>query len=400
MQTLYLPVLIFSAVLTRALTLSGWDLYFEVSCDLFFLAVIYIFSVQYRNLANRYRESEKKYRLIAENTLDVILTLDTDGRVTYASPSHETVMGWSGDALVGTPLTSVVHPDDRVSVQDHLRMAREQLTPFQIQFNYRRDTAGWVLVEGAGSPMLDTEGDMDGLVLVLRDITDRVETEELLRKSDKLAVVGQLAAGVAHELRNPLTAVKGFLQLLKRRQASESEYIGIMLDELKRIELIIGEFLILAKPHAVQFQRKNPEALLQSVVALLDAQAILNNVQIRIEADRPLPDVLCEENQLKQVFINILKNAIEAMPHGGDIDIQAVTTPTGEVVLRFIDHGVGIAESHLPRLGEPFYTTKESGTGLGLMISYRIVQAHKGQMSIQSQLHQGTTVEIRLPGVS
>ncbi len=399
-RTQYLPDLIFAVILARFLSVHGNQLWVEATFSLFFLAVIYIFSVQYRKMANKYKESEEKYRLIAENTLDVIVVLDDKARVIYASPSHVSVFGWGCQEYLGSFLVDSVHEADRETLEQHLEAMRKEMTPFQVQFQYKHRDKDWVLVEGTGSPVVNEEGKLDRVVMVVRDITERAETEELLRKSDKLAVVGQLAAGVAHELRNPLTALKGFLQLLEQKAESGSQYIDIMRSELNRIELIIGEFLILAKPHVVQFQRRNPQVLLQSVIALLDTQAILNNVQIVTMVDDDIPDILCEENQLKQVFINILKNAIEAMPSGGQISIEVKRDASQGVVMRFRDQGVGIPEENLSRIGEPFYTTKESGTGLGLMISYRIIQAHRGRMMIQSHVNQGTTVEINLPEVS
>jgi PAS domain S-box-containing protein len=394
------PVLIFTIVLTRFLSIRDDALLAaEAAFTLIFLFVIYVFSVQYRKMADAYRDSEAKYRLIAENTLDVIVVLDAEGRVTYTSPSHLSVMGWGGADMYASRLMDAIHPEDQHLVASHLERLRASLKPFQAQFRYRHKDRGWIVVEGTGSPAVGLDERLDKVVMVMRDVTERVHTEELLRKSDKLAVVGQLAAGVAHELRNPLTAMKGFLQLMQDKVESGREYINIMLSEMKRIELIIGEFLILAKPHVVKFESKSPQELLQSVIALLDTQAILNNVQIVTNIGPGVPNILCEENQIKQVFINVLKNAIEAMPSGGQITIEMAYEPSNGVVIRFRDQGVGIPEESIPHLGEPFYTTKESGTGLGLMISYQIVQAHNGHMQIHSQVNQGTTVEVCLPAI-
>jgi PAS domain S-box-containing protein len=399
-QAAALPILIFTIILTRFLSIDNHILLAtEAAFTLFFLLVIYTFSVQYRKMADKYRESEAKYRLIAENTLDVIVVLDAEGRVTYTSPSHAAVMGWGEPEMAATRLIDAVHPEDQAAVSSKLARLRDSLKPFQSQFRYRHQDREWIVVEGTGSPVVGQDGQLDKVVMVMRDVTERMATEELLRKSDKLAVVGQLAAGVAHELRNPLTAMKGFLQLLQDKVETGRDYINIMLSEMKRIELIIGEFLILAKPHVVKFQSKNPQELLHSVIALLDTQAILNNVQIVTNIRPGVPNILCEENQIKQVFINVLKNAIEAMPKGGQITIEVVHDPQTGVIIRFRDQGVGIPEENLPHLGEPFYTTKESGTGLGLMVSYQIVQAHNGHMQIRSQLNEGTTVEVRLPAI-
>jgi len=244
-------------------------------------------------------------------------------------------------------------------------------------------------------PLFDSDGRRKGIVVISRDITELKRTEELLRKSDKLSVVGQLAAGVAHEIRNPLTSIRGFIQFIKEGNYKE-EYFHMILSELDRIQSVVNEFLVLAKPQAINFQPRELTSLLNQVVELLKTEAIMNDVQIEVEFERTFLIVNCEENQLKQVFINILKNAIEAMPNGGEIKIQ-LQQQQNAVSIRFIDQGDGIDEDRIQKLGEPFYTTKEKGTGLGLMISYKIVQAHRGSMKINSQKNRGTTVEIMLP---
>lgn len=229
------------------------------------------------------------------------------------------------------------------------------------------------------------------------DITERKRTEELLRKSEKLSVVGQLAAGVAHEIRNPLTSLRGFTQLLKAKNEEHGTFFDIMLTELDRINFIVNEFMVVAKPQVIYFEDKDIGLILRSVMMLLDTQAIMHNVQMVYELEAGLPLIRCDENQLKQVFINVLKNAIEAMPNGGEIKLEAGKGDSGAIRIRFIDQGKGIPEEHIPKLGEPFYTTKETGTGLGLMVSYKIIEAHRGVMNITSELNHGTTVEILLP---
>lgn len=229
------------------------------------------------------------------------------------------------------------------------------------------------------------------------DISELKRTQELLRKSEKLSIVGELAAGVAHEIRNPLTPLKGFVQLLQAKYPDDQRYFNIMLSELDRINLIVSEFVVLAKPQTTVFQQKDLRPMVDNIVAILDTQAIIYNIQILKEYTPDLPEINCEENQLKQVFVNILKNSIDAMPEGGTICIGLYKHDDDHVLIRFSDDGVGIPEDRIPMLGEPFYTTKDKGTGLGLMVSYKIIQNHQGQISIHSELNKGTTVEIILP---
>ncbi|BBH21717.1 hypothetical protein Back11_30620 [Paenibacillus baekrokdamisoli] len=232
---------------------------------------------------------------------------------------------------------------------------------------------------------------------VFRDITERKKEEEALIKAEKLFIAGQMAAGIAHEIRNPLTSLKGFTQFLKSKTDNYHEYYDIMLTELDRINAIVQEFMALAKPQANHLKNHDLINIMQHVNTLLETQANLNNVQIRTQIDDGHPFVRCDENQLKQVFINILKNAIEAMPEGGEVMIELDTRQSDLVMIQITDQGIGIPKEQLGKLGGPFFTTKSSGTGLGLMVCHRIIQAHQGTMFITSELNKGTTVTIQLP---
>ncbi|REE92856.1 two-component system sporulation sensor kinase A/two-component system, sporulation sensor kinase E [Paenibacillus taihuensis] len=167
--------------------------------------------------------------------------------------------------------------------------------------------------------------------------------------------------------------------------------------ELDRINSIVQEFMALAKPQASQFRVHDLNRIIGSVLTLLETQAILKDVQIIPQLDSDVTELFCDENQLKQVFVNVLKNAIEAMPSGGIITITLTNVDAQHIAVSIVDEGTGIPEDQLPKLGGPFFTTKDSGTGLGLMICYRIIEAHQGKMDIKSVPGIGTTVSIRLP---
>jgi PAS domain S-box-containing protein len=245
-------------------------------------------------------------------------------------------------------------------------------------------------------PEFSPDGKPSRIVVVARDVTERRRTDELIMKSEKLSIVGQLAAGVAHEIRNPLTSIRGFVQLLEATSGGNPEYFHIILAELLRIESIINEFLLLAKPEAIRTREVNIQTIIQQTVHLLSPQALLHNVHIEYIVDESPPFVECEPNHLKQVFINLLKNAIESMDSGGQVQIR-LKVDQGYVVILFVDEGCGIPKERLDKLGEPFYTTKEKGTGVGLMVTQRIIETHKGTLTVNSVVGQGTCVEVRLP---
>ncbi|MED1862619.1 PAS domain S-box protein [Fictibacillus nanhaiensis] len=342
------------------------------------------------------KESEEKYRIIAENTTDLIGVVDLEGNVKYVSPSNRLLLGFDPSLYDGKKIQGFFHSDDRAKVRMAMNEMVQTQKPVKFEVRCKHAHGHWVTLEANATPIANDSDQPDSFVVVARDLTERKKTEEMLRKSDKLSVLGQLAAGVAHEIRNPLTSIRGFLQLLQSKASENEDYYEIMLSEIDRINSIVGEFMLLAKPQAMNFTQTDLRQLLRHVISILDTQAILTNVQIYFESEPDLPEIWCVDNQIKQVFVNMLKNAIEAMPTGGSVHIH-LKREGGYVVASFIDHGCGISEERLPTLGEPFYTTKEKGTGLGLMICYKIVENHHGKILINSKIDEGTTFSILLP---
>lgn len=250
------------------------------------------------------------------------------------------------------------------------------------------------------------EDDLQELVQVAAAALDQGKTakhkeeEEYLQRSEKLALVGQLAAGLAHEIRNPLTTVKGFCQLVKGQSLTEKgrEYVEVILTELERVNVLVKEFLLLTKPAAPRMELVKLKGFLEDVVYLMTSEALLHDVTIRMYLADDLPDITADAEQLKQVAINLTLNAIEAMPGGGTLQVKAYPTQDlKEVVLEFQDTGTGIPEDKVKHIFEPFFSTKEEGTGLGLSITLRIVENHGGSIHVTSQYGQGTTFVVRLP---
>lgn len=338
------------------------------------------------------KESEDRYRQLVEWSPLPILVLQEN--ISFINPVGARVLGaedpWE---IIGRKLIEFVHPSCIESVLSRIRLAKNRGHAELTQQKYVRVDGQTIDVETTGIPI--TYQHEDALLVVFQDVTERLRTEELIRKSEKLSVVGQLAAGVAHEIRNPLTSIKGFLQLMNHKDEAP-HFLRIMLDEIARIEEIIKEFLIVAKPQTLSLQQKDIHATLHNVLTLLSPEANLKNIQLVHQFDPRSPNVLCEENKLKQVLINIIKNAMEAMPSGGKIQVET-RQQNSQVLIRIKDEGCGIGPERLSKLGEPFYTTKEKGTGLGLMISHKIIEAHKGKMAIHSEIGKGTTVDIFLP---
>ncbi|MEF3086281.1 CheR family methyltransferase [Bacillus altitudinis] len=245
---------------------------------------------------------------------------------------------------------------------------------------------------------IDDPDKMQSTVMrISEDITSQKQSEKMLMKSEMLSAVGQLAAGIAHEIRNPLTSLKGFLQLMIQSKKYQKDYADVMMSEFNRLESIINEFLVLSRSKSVKFEPVNVNLLLEEVIMVVESQAVLKGVSIQKNLAPSLPHIQGIPNELKQVFLNILKNGIEAMD--GVTGVIQVTSllKNDQMMLIFEDQGKGIPEEEIGKLGEPFYTTKEKGTGLGLMMTIKIIESHGGTIRFESKSFEGTRVIITFP---
>lgn len=345
----------------------------------------------------RMNESEKNYRQLIDTIPNAIL-IYYKGEILYVNDAGKDLLGASDkEEILRKSVYHFVHPNYLEKAKERLGQLRKEKKMTNNADQRVVTLDGKVIYVEVSSRLIQYEG-KEAILSVFEDVTHKIEeTEGLLQKSDKLAVVGQMAAGIAHEIRNPLTSIRGFIQLFESKYENDEQYFKLVLSELDRINMIVGEFLVLAKPTAVEYKEVEINHLIKDVVTLINTQAIMNNIQIIVEYEANVPTIVCEENQLKQVFINLLKNAIEAMPNGGIIEVIIELQKEEKVSISIIDQGLGIPEDQIPKLGEPFYTTKENGTGLGLMTSYKIIENHNGEMKISSRINKGTTVEVILP---
>ncbi|OOE05592.1 PAS domain-containing sensor histidine kinase [Anoxybacillus kestanbolensis] len=343
-----------------------------------------------RKMEKQLREQEQKFRNVFNHAMDGIVLMDNEQRIFDANPVACRIFALSKKQLMEKRLHTFIGSND--------------LHKFQMWLNNGEEEEQFTITDGEGKKKIVELSFKPNIIehvglMMVRDITEKKEMEEQLRKSDTLSVVGQLAAGIAHEIRNPMTALKGFIQLLQGSIGNDCEqhnmYFHVIMSELKRIESIITEFLVLAKPQAVHYERGDVAKIMQETVDLLSVQATMHNIQIEATYE-PVPPIYCDSKQLKQVFINILKNAIEVMPKGGTITVSVAHVAEG-VRISVRDEGSGIPKDKIKKLGEPFYTTKERGTGLGLMVSYKIIEEHQGRIDVESEVGVGTTFYITLP---
>lgn len=225
---------------------------------------------------------------------------------------------------------------------------------------------------------------------------DNVRMRDELYRTEKLSVLGELAATIAHEIRNPITVSKGFLQLLKSRLPSETDlkYTTLALEEIDRAEAIISEYLMYAKPQAEKLEKIDVKAHLSHVISITEPYITSKGHVVASQMEDLF--VHADAKKLTQVMINIIKNAAEAIEKNGKITIHAYAQ-NKQAVIEIIDTGVGMNENQLLLLGNPFYSTKTKGTGLGLMVSYRIIEALGGTIHVQSKVGTGTKFSVHIP---
>ncbi|MES5896033.1 MULTISPECIES: ATP-binding protein [Bacillus cereus group] len=226
-----------------------------------------------------------------------------------------------------------------------------------------------------------------------------VEMMNSMKETENLTVIGTMSTTIAHEIRNPLTALKGFTQIQKERNPEDTMSYEIMLQEIERINGFVSELMLLGKPKPTNYEWCNIREILLYVVQLMESYATQYKVEFHLQVDGNLPVINGDDKQLKQVLLNIIKNGIESMPEGGDIQIRAYEKAGENLCISVEDQGFGIENEEIEKIGKAFYTTKENGTGLGLMITYKIIEEHQGSIAIQSSMGVGTKVEIYLPAV-
>ncbi|MCK1994132.1 PAS domain S-box protein [Peribacillus muralis] len=341
-------------------------------------------------------DSEQRYKSLFEHNPYPMLMLDLHGMITTVNPRFETVTGFQQEEIRGSSFVKLdFSPEDADLIRTSCEYVVENRKGIKkgrdIQFLTKYGKS--ILLSCTFVPMMIGD-ELVGIITYAKEVTQIRETEARLRRSEKLSIVGELAASVAHEVRNPLTSLKGFVQLLKKSDHPHEQYYSIMLSELDRINLIVSELLVLAKPQELPFSKQQIVQLMNEVKILLKPETDSFSTQITITVKNEIPLLSCEGNQLKQVFINMFKNSMEAAADKIWIEFEQMDKNLSIIIK---DNGSGIEKKRLKHLGEPFYSSKERGTGLGLTVSCRIIEAHGGKVRFNSELNRGTEVEIILP---
>ncbi len=353
---------------------------------------------------------------ILDGLVDGVIVVDADRRVVIWNRAAEEITGIKASDARGKSLAKVLseNPAAVSQVQKTFSTGRSY-SDYEAELAVKHRAP--LPVGLVTSVLTDHNGIPAAVILTVRDQAGVRDLKDRMRRSDRLAVLGTLAAGIAHEIKNPLVGIRGAAQLMKSelragsRRAGDknlAEYSDVILREADRLNAVLEGILDFTRIKPREIGKYNIHSILDRVLTLLEESARQNGIVLSRQYDPSLPDVFVNQDQLIQVFLNIIKNAIEAMSRGGRLtvitrvsdlftSVQADGRKHRLLVVKVVDTGQGIKPEHLNDIFTPFFTTKDKGVGLGLALSYQIVQEHLGTIRVESRENEGTAFSVYLP---
>jgi PAS domain S-box-containing protein len=372
------------------------------SCVLFVLGLliigIVIVNQNYFVLDRSYKEIKTLTGNVLEAMHSAVVAVDKNGKIIMFNRLAEDIFSTNRENAVSHDY-EVVFPNDDCLLKQTLEKKR---TTREVEREFRTFSGKDKFLIIGTSCLFDEEKEFNGAVSVIHDITELKKYEEEAKRSERLSALGNLAAGVAHEIRNPLNAISITAQRLKSEfapQKDKDEYISFIktiLDEIKRLDSIINQFLSLAKTQKLNLVPTDMCRFLNEVVDLAEIEAKEKNIRVTREI-ATLPETKIDPDELKKAILNIILNGIQATPSGGTLSINAYLNDSQrDVFIKIKDSGIGIPKENLSKIFQPYFSTKEKGTGLGLSIAYRIISDHKGKIEVESELGKGTVFIVKL----
>lgn len=348
---------------------------------------------------SEYTRELKKYRTIVNNSYDAIVSLDVNGNISSWNKAAEKILGYKEQESLGQSLKMLSFGDSEKELMETLECLRNDISVVEKEWISLKKDGTPVNLSITMSPIKDDKGIFTGIAATARDITKQKLLEEELRKLDTFNVIGEMAASISHEIRNPMTTVRGFLQILSEKPGTESykEYFSLMIDELDRANSIITEFLSLSRIKTADFSSADLNSLIYKIVPLLQADAISQNKEIKVISEE-IPLLQLNEREIRQLVLNLTRNGLESMEDGGILTIH-IYKEGEDVVLAISDQGKGIPDDIINNLGKPFVTSKPNGTGLGLAVCFGIVKRHQATIDVKTSPN-GTTFFVRFKEVN
>jgi two-component system, sporulation sensor kinase E len=355
---------------------------------------------QMRSLLYALAEENGRMDVALDSMLDGIVVCDRDHRPIIYNKSAERMLRFTGPDPLERPLWLSVSDED---LSEFFRATLEAgETVLDREFGL--DTKGATRLIAVSVSTLVSQGRIEGAIVHMEDITEKRHKEAQLRRAESLASLTTLAAGVAHEIKNPLGSISIHIQLIRKALQGKDKvpipflerHLGVVDEEIERLNKIVVDFLFAVRPMDVQLRDGDPGKLVTDIADFIRPEAEKAGVLVELVVAEDLPFVALDERLMKQALLNLVKNALAAMPGGGKLRLAAEVAED-EVKLTVEDSGVGISEEDMPKIFEPYFTTKENGTGLGLTITFKIVREHDGEITVSSRPGQGSCFTINLP---
>ncbi|MFZ0980997.1 MAG: PAS domain S-box protein, partial [Candidatus Acidiferrales bacterium] len=358
---------------------------------------------------------EELFELISENAADMIAVVNADGTRAYNSPSYERLLGYSPEEMRGTVAFEEIHPDDRAKVIEAAEEAKRSGHGRRVEYRMRHKEGSWVLLESTASVVRDSKGQVQKLVIVNRDITERKQLEQQLQMAQKVEAIGRLSGGIAHDFNNILGVIIGYTEALQKRMPPENAFRDAI-DEIqraaKRAASLTQQLLAFSRNQVLEPKILDLNAVIRDTQKML-ASLMGEHIEIALALSDSLGMVKADRTQLEQVILNLNLNARDAMPEGGKLTIEtsnadleesnparpAYMLPGSYVLLKVTDTGCGMTREVQAHIFEPFFTTKETGkgTGLGLATVYGVVKQTGGYILVDSEPGKGAAFGIYLP---
>lgn len=332
---------------------------------------------------------------ILDSITNVLLAVDKDLKIRSINKEGRRLFNLD-DRCIGSGMKELFIQYDQIE-----KILKEVITynkkVVNIETKCNSSDGKTIFVKLLAYPLRNIVNKVEGIVIVLEDISEIRKLESQIRRAEKLSAVGQLASGVAHEIRNPMGIIKTISQTICQETQDEDikEGLDIIIHEINRANSVVKALLDFAKPEVHQVKLQSIDKLIRDIVRITKKYAQQHNVRIKYHSEEDT-NILLDSEKIKQAFINIIFNSVQAMPQGGTLNIN-LEFKEGWVHILFIDTGKGISKDKLDKIFDPFYTTKDTGTGLGLAITHRIIEEHKGHIEVQSEIEKGTTIGIYLP---
>ncbi|HWQ89869.1 MAG TPA: ATP-binding protein, partial [Desulfitobacteriaceae bacterium] len=348
---------------------------------------------------------KNKHELILDSIAIGVLTINKKGELTFVNNALEEIMGFNIDDCLGENLALLKqYCSDQPAETDCETLTFTDLVIETLEtgkiFSGEENYSCGKILKITTSPIRDKTGNITEVIALIQNITEQRQLEKAVMNNEKLATVGTLAAGIAHEIRNPLTSVRGFIQLLEPELANspKKEFLDIILGELDRVNNFITNFLNSTKPSLPKQSLEDIAVVLSEVQILIESEALLREIDLRFSYPTKIPCLHIDKDQIKQVLLNVLKNAFDAVGPQGKVEVTVQRQTSSPGVSLFIkDNGKGMDQQTLARIFDPFFTTKKTGTGLGMAVTYQIIRNHGGDIKINSIPGIGSTFIINLP---